>query len=86
MIYSNDPGPWYIFVKRPDNVGKNIMEVKQKYLSEYNRYQAELFHVLSFIGTPGQAGTGGGPSFTPAIPSVISSYVDPDYVDPDYVQ
>jgi hypothetical protein len=81
MIIHLDPGSWPLFVKRRDNVGRPIMEVKQKYLIEYHNHQSELFHVLSAIASPGQAGSGGGPpQFTPS----DTIYVDPDYIDPNY--
>lgn len=81
--YIGDPGPWYVFVKRPDNIGRPILEVKQKYLKEYYDYQAELFHVLSTIGRPGSAARAGGEFPQPITGNL---YVDPDYVEPTYVE
>jgi len=41
------PGPWQVFVKRPDNVGLNVMEVKSKYLTEQLLYENTMFSLLS---------------------------------------
>lgn len=37
----NDPGPWQSYVRRADNIGLPLMEVKQKYLKEYALFEAE---------------------------------------------
>jgi len=37
----NDPGPWQSYVKRADNIGLPLMEVKQKYLKEQALFEAE---------------------------------------------
>ena len=37
----NDPGPWQSYVRRSDNVGLPLMEVKQKYLQEQSLFEAE---------------------------------------------
>ena len=57
MNLTNDPGLWQHFVNRFDNVGRPIMEVKQKYLLEINAYESTL--------TSGNPGAGGGTASTP---------------------
>lgn len=42
MFISQHPGPWQYFVKRPNNVGLNILEIKQKYLIEESKYYSQL--------------------------------------------
>jgi len=37
----NDPGPWQSYIKRTDNLGLPLMEVKQKYLQEQALFEAE---------------------------------------------
>lgn len=73
MHLTNDPGLWQHFVNRPDNVGRPIMEVKQKYLTEINAFESSVNAMSA-----GDAGAGGGtapiPSTTPqATPSVTPS-------------
>ena len=41
MFILSNPGPWQSFVKRSDNVGLPLMEVKQKYLKEQALFEAE---------------------------------------------
>jgi len=41
MFILSNPGPWQRFVKRSDNVGLPLMEVKQKYLKEQALFEAE---------------------------------------------
>mgnify|MGYP003664056154 CR=1 FL=1 len=37
----NDPGPWQSYIKRNDNLGLPLMEVKQKYIKEQALFEAE---------------------------------------------
>ena len=41
MFILSNPGPWQSFVRRSDNVGLPLMEVKQKYLKEQALFEAE---------------------------------------------
>ena len=41
MFFISNPGPWQSFVKRSDNVGLPLMEVKQKYLKEQALFEAD---------------------------------------------
>jgi hypothetical protein len=67
MFFISNPGPWQSFVRRSDNVGLPLMEVKQKYLKEqalfeadqrrqYNEYLKMIHH--------SQGGSGGGVGFS----------------------
>ena len=69
----NDPGPWQWYVKRPDNVGLPLMEVKRKYMQEqllFENYISTL-NTLNTVSTAaagaagGPAPGGGGPDSTP---------------------
>ena len=57
MNLVNDPGLWQHFINRYDNIGRPIMEVKQKYLTEINAYESTL--------AQGNFGAGGGTALTP---------------------
>jgi len=41
MLYSH-PGHWQLFLKRPDNIGLPLMEVKSKYLKEESFYYSQF--------------------------------------------
>ncbi len=59
----NDPGPWQWYVKRPDNVGLPIMEVRRKYMQEqilFENYISTL-NTVSTVSTAA-AGAAGGPA------------------------
>lgn len=59
----NDPGPWQWYVKRPDNVGLPLMEVKRKYMQEqllFENYISTL-NTLNTVSTAA-AGAAGGPA------------------------
>lgn len=68
MFISQHPGPWQYFVKRPDNIGLNILEVKQKYLIEESKYysQLKLLNLNSWNNI-----TGGGPPKTSTSEQII---------------
>ena len=71
----NDPGPWQWYVKRPDNRGLSLMEVKRKYMHEQLLFE-DYISTLNTINTVSTAaagaaggpapGGGGGPDNTPA--------------------
>ena len=62
----NDPGPWQFYVKRADNIGLPIMEIKQKYLQEQALFEAErkrqyndyMRMIHESRGGPGGSGAG----------------------------
>jgi len=67
MNLVNNPGLWQHFVNRYDNVGRPIMEVKQKYLTEINAYESTL--------AQGNFGVGGGTA--PIVSTIPSITVTP---------
>jgi len=62
----NDPGPWQSYVRRADNIGLPLMEVKQKYLKEQalfeNEQRRQYYEYMRMIqdsrGGPGSSGPG----------------------------
>ena len=42
MFITPHPGPWQLFLNRRDNIGKPILEIKQKYISEENNYFQQI--------------------------------------------
>ena len=48
---------WQQFQNRPDNRGLNVMRVKQKYLTEQNKYFQMIPPTPSFASAPGGAGS-----------------------------
>ena len=46
MLTLNHPGPWHMYVKRPDNIGLLVMEVRNKYLQEQLNYENQLSETL----------------------------------------
>ena len=62
----NDPGPWQFYVKRADNIGLPIMEIKQKYLQEQalfeNEQRRQYYEYMRMIehSRGGAGGSGGG--------------------------
>lgn len=60
-MYINHPGPWHLFVKRFDNRGKPIMELKRQYLQEQLFYEDNVPQILQSAGSP---------SSTPETPEV----------------
>ena len=61
MFIVNDPGPWQQYIKRRDNVGLPLMEVKNKYLVESIRYNEQIINQAKNLNIVPQ-GSGGGPS------------------------
>jgi hypothetical protein len=47
MILGNHPGPWQSYVKRTDNIGLHILEVRNKYLQEQLQYDNQLSQMYS---------------------------------------
>jgi hypothetical protein len=69
MHLTNNPGLWQHFVNRPDNVGRPIMEVKQKYLTEINAFESSVNAMSA-----GDSGAGGGTAPIPSsVPQVTPS-------------
>jgi hypothetical protein len=47
MLLGNHPGPWQSYVKRTDNIGLHILEVRTKYLQEQLQYDNQLSQMYS---------------------------------------
>lgn len=62
MIISDHPGSWQFYVKRPDNIGLSILEIKQKYIKE----EFDYFNQLNWLQS-----TGGSPFTTPFTTSTL---------------
>jgi hypothetical protein len=43
MFIVNDPGPWQYYHHRPDNVGLNTGQLKQKFLTEQMLFEQQQF-------------------------------------------
>lgn len=74
MLTVNHPGPWHLFLNRPDNKGLHILEVKQKYLHEQLTYENQLsqtVHVQNML------------SLQPKGNNTANEFVENEYVE-DY--
>lgn len=61
----NAPFPtWQQFLKRPDNIGLNVMQAKQKYLTEQTNYYRMIPPTPSFAAAAGGTNAPAGPTFT----------------------
>jgi hypothetical protein len=43
MFIINDPGPWQYYHYRPDNVGLNTSQLKQKFLTEQVLFEQQQY-------------------------------------------
>ena len=55
---------WQTFQRRADNRGLNVMQVKQKYLTEQYKYYQMIPPTPSFAAAPGGTNAPAGPTFT----------------------
>ena len=55
---------WQTFQNRPDNRNLNVMQVKQKYLTEQYKYYQMIPPTPSFAAAPGGTNAPAGPTFT----------------------
>tara|TARA_Y100000385_G_C13003725_1_gene598450 strand:- start:437 stop:1111 length:675 start_codon:yes stop_codon:yes gene_type:complete len=65
LIPYEPPSDWKSFLKRKDNIGLPIMEVKQKYLKEQLLYESYM-QQLNTVSTLSSGAAGGPPRFFPA--------------------
>ena len=75
MILGNHPGPWQSYVKRSDNIGLHILEVRAKYLQEQLTYDNQLSQMYSMQNFQAK-----GPA------PVIIDPTSNDFVVDDYVE
>ena len=78
----NDPGPWQYYLTRLDNVGKPLMEVRDKYLQEKLLFENYMSFVMQQQIIMSQASSGGGPLPTkPEEDNTINEFIANDYVE-----
>lgn len=72
MFIVNDPGPWQYFINRSDNVGKPLMEVKQKYLKEQMLFEQQQYQMyMNWLQMQGKGIPS--PSMTPQVELLTES-------------
>jgi len=81
MIIGNHPGPWHLFVNRPDNKGQHIMVVRNKYLQEQVNYENQLSQTIQMQNMLSLQPKGRGSRVED---NTVNEYVEDDYVE-DYL-
>ena len=82
MFIVNHPGPWQSYLNRPDNVGKSLMEVKDKYLQEQLLFENYMSFMHQQQMMMSQAASGGGPKPTSTEEdNTVNEFVANDYVE-----
>jgi len=72
---------WQSFVRRPDNKGLTVEQMRGKYLYELYLYEAMVTTTTTSAAAAGAAGGGGAPPINPS----TNLYVVDDYID-DYFE
>jgi len=85
FFVANHPGPWQYFINRSDNVGRPLMEVRDKYLQEQLLFENYMSFVQQQQMLMAQSTGGGGPLFTSSIDPSENNYVVNNYID-DYFE
>ena len=78
---TNGPGPWQSYLNRPDNVGKPLMDVRNKYLQEQILFENYMSFVQQQQLMMSNASAGGGPPFSSSIDLSENNYVVNNYID-----
>jgi hypothetical protein len=66
MFIINDPGPWQYYHHRMDNVGLNVEQLRQKYLTEQLMFEEQQY--ISYMNWLAVQGKGQvGPESTPEV-------------------
>ena len=66
MFIINDPGPWQYYHHRPDNIGLNTGQLKQKYLTEQMLFeQQQMEAYVTWLQVQGKGTVG--PESTPQV-------------------
>jgi hypothetical protein len=81
MFIVNHPGPWQSYLNRPDNVGKPLMEVKDKYLQEQLLFENYMSFIHQQQMMMANASSGEGPKPTPTEDNTENEFVANDYVE-----
>lgn len=76
-----DPGPWQFFLKRRDNLGVPLMEVRRKYLEEQLLFENYVSYLQTLNTLSPSTGVGGTPTFGGDVED--SKYEPPDGGDRD---
>ena len=79
-----DPGPWQIFVRRPDNIGLVPIRVKEKYLKESFLWQQQLAVFATGTATSGDS-PGNSSGASGGNDGSENDYTDPDYIEDYYL-
>lgn len=79
MFIVNHPGPWQSYLNRPDNAGKSLMEVRDKYLQEQLLFENYMSFIHQQQMMMANASGGGGP--LPTVDPSENEYVVNDYID-----
>jgi len=82
MLIGNHPGPWHLFLNRPDNKGLHILEVKQKYLQEQLNYENQLSQAIQMHNMLSLQPKGGGNKIED---NTVNEFVENDYVEDYFV-
>ena len=80
MFITHHPGPWQSYLNRPDNVGKSLMEVRDRYLQEQLLFENYMSFIHQQQMLMSQAASGGGPKPTEE-DNTINEFVANDYVE-----
>jgi hypothetical protein len=81
MFIVNHPGPWQSYLNRPNNVGKPIMEVRDRYLQEQLLFENYMSFIHQQQMMMANASSGGGPKPTPIEDNTENEFVVNDYVE-----
>lgn len=77
----NHPGPWQYYLNRPDNVGKPLMEVRDKYLQEQLLYENYMSFQMQQQLIMSNASAGGGKPLSTVEDDTENNYVENGYVE-----
>lgn len=82
MFTVNHPGPWQSYLNRLDNIGKPLMEIRDRYLQEQLLYENYMSFIHQQQMMMAQAVGGGGPKITPTEENnTVNEFVVDDYVE-----
>lgn len=81
MFLVQHPGPWQNYVKRTDNVGLHIMEIKDKYMREQLLFEQYISFQQQQQMIMHQMSSGGIFPSTGSLDNTLNSFVVNDYVE-----
>ena len=71
-----DPGPWQLFLRRKDNLGAPLMEVRKKYLQEQLSFENHLSYINTLDAISLSSSPAGGRS-----PSIYPDFITVEFFD-----